>query len=255
MDGTSYFPSRPEMERNLATFVERTGPGSATTAAGPATRREDGPDGGRFVLETTRWRVPRRARSCSRSAWPSRTRRRRPGSSWPPTTPTRARPSRTPAGGSSSWASRTPGFELATGLLPWARRIVLCSPSPAKLSVNTRSLVGVRARYVQPFEDHVLGGGVAVLDASIGGIERGDEDATRRSSSRVRPSDGGEELDDRGRRGHLGDGLRRRPLLDLPDLGVATFGQAGCRPRRRTGRARPCPGSSSRARSGRGRRG
>ena len=61
------------------------------------------------------------------------------------------------------------GFELASGLLPWASRIILASPSPAKLSVNTHSLVGVRARYVQPFEDHVLGGGVAILDASIEG--------------------------------------------------------------------------------------
>src|SRR6202008_3624127 len=64
------------------------------------------------------------------------------------------------------------GFELATGLLPWARRIVLASPSPAKLSVNTKSLVGVRARYVQPFEDHALGGGVMILDASIDRVER-----------------------------------------------------------------------------------
>jgi hypothetical protein len=64
------------------------------------------------------------------------------------------------------------GFELAPVCCPWARRIVLASPSPAKLSVNTQSLVGVRARYVQPFEDHVLGGGVTILDASIGGSSR-----------------------------------------------------------------------------------
>ena len=52
------------------------------------------------------------------------------------------------------------GFELANGLLPWARQLVLVSPSHAKLSVDTNSLVGVRARYVQPYEDNVLGGGV-----------------------------------------------------------------------------------------------
>jgi len=34
------------------------------------------------------------------------------------------------------------GFELASGLLPWARRIILASPSTAKLSVNTRSWWG-----------------------------------------------------------------------------------------------------------------
>src|SRR5207245_5775823 len=64
------------------------------------------------------------------------------------------------------------GFELATGFLQWAKLIVLASPSPAKLSINTRSLVGVRARYVQPYEDHVLAGGVIVLDASIERLAR-----------------------------------------------------------------------------------
>ena len=73
------------------------------------------------------------------------------------------------------------GFELATGLLPWARQIVLVSPSKARLSVETKSLVGVRARYVQPYEDHVLGGGVSVLDAAIDRIERAGP--TDRSSS------------------------------------------------------------------------
>ena len=64
------------------------------------------------------------------------------------------------------------GFELANGLLPWARQLVLVSPSHAKLSVDTNSLVGVRARYVQPYEDNVLGGGVSILDAAIDRVER-----------------------------------------------------------------------------------
>src|SRR4029077_11097124 len=64
------------------------------------------------------------------------------------------------------------GFEIATGLLPSARQIVLASPSPAKLSVDTRSLVGVRARYVQPYEDWALAGGVIILDASIEAVDR-----------------------------------------------------------------------------------
>src|SRR5439155_15506722 len=67
------------------------------------------------------------------------------------------------------------GFEIASGLLPWARQIVLASPSPTRLSVETHSLVGVRARYVQPFEDHVLAGGVLVLDVSIEAVERAGE--------------------------------------------------------------------------------
>jgi hypothetical protein len=67
------------------------------------------------------------------------------------------------------------GFELATGLLPWARQLVLVSPSKLKLSVDTKTLVGVRARYLQPYEDHVLGGGVSVLDGSLDRIERGSD--------------------------------------------------------------------------------
>src|SRR5213594_3803728 len=53
MDGSSYFPSRPEMERNLATFVERTGTRIRYDCPWTATRREEGPDGERFVLETS----------------------------------------------------------------------------------------------------------------------------------------------------------------------------------------------------------
>src|SRR5439155_17906194 len=72
------------------------------------------------------------------------------------------------------------GFEIASGLLQWASRIILASPSPAKLSVNTKSLVGVRARYVQPVEDHNLGGGVSILDAAIEGISRSADGLTVR---------------------------------------------------------------------------
>src|SRR5687768_15511219 len=63
-------------------------------------------------------------------------------------------------------------FELANGFLPWARQIILASPRPAQLSVVTNSLVGVRARYVQPYEDHILGGGVVILNASIDEVTR-----------------------------------------------------------------------------------
>ncbi len=49
MDGTSSFPSRPEMELNLATFVERTGLQMRYDCPWGATRR----DGERFVLRTT----------------------------------------------------------------------------------------------------------------------------------------------------------------------------------------------------------
>jgi thioredoxin reductase len=115
------------------------------------------------------------------------------------------------------------GFELATGLLPWACQLVLMSPSAAHLSVETRSLAGVRARYVQPFEDFVLGGGVAVLDAALDRIERveGGDGVLR---ANLRRSDGGEdvtiEIDDA-----ISATGFTAPLLDLPDLGVAVTGR------------------------------
>jgi hypothetical protein len=114
------------------------------------------------------------------------------------------------------------GFELATGLLPWARQLVLVSPSKVKLSVETRTLVGVRARYVQPFEDNVLGGGVSILDASIDRIERASDG---RLTVRLRRTDGGSDLSL-----ELDDVISATgfvaPLVDLPQIGVLTVGQS-----------------------------
>jgi thioredoxin reductase len=67
---------------------------------------------------------------------------------------------------------RNSAFELADGLLPFARRIILGSPSPALFSVLTRSVVGARARYLQPYEDHVLAGGNFVIDVAIERVEK-----------------------------------------------------------------------------------
>ena len=117
------------------------------------------------------------------------------------------------------------GFELANGLLPWARQLVLASPSTARLSVDTRSLVGVRARYVQPYEDNVLGGGVAILDAAIDRIEpvAGGDGAL---AVHLRRSDGAGELVVEADEVISATGFIC-PLQDLPGLGVTTFGASG----------------------------
>ena len=184
MDGTSYFPSRPEMEASIAAFAERTGIAVRYGCRWESTRRLDD---GRFELTTTDGAYSRR-RSSSPSASPSR---------GGPTTPgmelaahyADTRPVETYADKRVFIIGKqNSGFELASGLLSWARRIVLASPSPAKLSVNTHSLVGIRARYLQPYEDHVLGGGVGILDASIEAIERGPDGGI---VVRTRPSNGG----------------------------------------------------------------
>ena len=53
MDGTSYFPSRPEMEANLVAFAERGRVAVRYGCRWTATRRVEGPDGERFEIETT----------------------------------------------------------------------------------------------------------------------------------------------------------------------------------------------------------
>ena len=215
MDRTSYYPSRPEMERNLATFAERTGIAVRYECRWDATRR----DGERFVLETSdgeyRCDVPIFAVGVAEP--------------WTPAFPgvehaahyADTRPAETYAGKRVFIIGKeNSGFELATGFLPWAKQIVLASPSPAKLSVNTHSLLGVRARYVQPYEDHVLGGGVTVLNASIEAIERQGDALLVRTKRSDGTGDLAFDVDD-----VISATGFTSPLRDLPALGVATVGR------------------------------
>jgi thioredoxin reductase len=221
MDGTSEFPSRPEMERNIATFVERTGIRVRYRTAWTGTRIEDGPAGERFVLETTAGEY--RAGTVVFAVGVAKP--------YLPPTPgldqadhyASVREARTYADRRIFIAGKqNSGFELASGLLSWARQIVLASPSPVKLSVNTRSLVGVRARYVQPVEDHVLGGGVFVLDAKIDRVTRSAEGTFRIALRRTDESgDLVLEADD-----VIAATGFETPLVDLPALGVATVGSS-----------------------------
>jgi thioredoxin reductase len=221
MDGTSYFPSRPEMQANLEAFADRTGIRARYGCRWTGTRRESAADGDTFVVETTdgeyRTGVLVVAVGIAEPYVPQ-TAGIELAAHYAATQP------------AESYADKrvfiigkqNSGFELATGFLPWARRIIVASPSPTKLSVNTRSLVGVRARYVQPIEDHVLGGGVAVLDTAIQGIERLPGGGL---VVRARPSAGGDELAFEVDVVIAATGFVA-PLLDLPDLGVTTFGQS-----------------------------
>jgi thioredoxin reductase len=216
MDGTSYFPSRPEMERGLVTFAGATELVVRYGCRWETTSR----DANGFVLGTSdgEYRAPVVVFAVG-VAEP-----------WKPSIPglehAAAYGEMRPA---EKYADRrvfivgkqNSGFEIASSLLPWARQIVLASPSPTTLSVNTRSLVGVRARYVQPYEDAALAGGVVILDASI---------------ESVTPT--GDCFKVRTRNAQAGDVLELEvddviaatgftaPLRDLSELGVATFGQS-----------------------------
>jgi thioredoxin reductase len=66
---------------------------------------------------------------------------------------------------------RNSGFELAQGLLPWARRIVLGSPRPVDTAMLAFSPLSIR--YLSPYTEHVRGGtGSYVVDAAIERVER-----------------------------------------------------------------------------------
>src|SRR5207247_1669240 len=216
MDGTSYFPSRPEMEKGLATFAQRAGLRVRYGVRWESTRAV----GKDFVLTTSDGEYIAPAVVFAVGV----------AQPWRPNVLAlegvqqygELRPAETYADRRVFIVGKqNSGFEIATGLLPWARQIVLASPSPTKLSVDTRSLVGVRARYVQPYEDWALAGGVLVLDASIESVERVASHYLVKTSS---PQDGHDfnfEVED-----VIAATGFVTPLRDLPDLGVATFGQS-----------------------------
>jgi thioredoxin reductase len=216
MDGSSYFPSRPEMQRGLETFAAQAGIRVRYGCRWESTRK----DHEDAILTTSdgEYRAPVVVFAVG-VAQPYR----------PPIAGLEQVPHYGDFRPVETYRDRrvfiigkqNSGFEIATGLLPWARQLVLASPSPTKLSVNTRTLVGVRARYVQPYEDAALAGGVVILDTTI---------------EEVQPIDGAYRV--RTRNAHGGDELTLEaddviaatgfvtPLRDLPELGVATFGQS-----------------------------
>jgi thioredoxin reductase len=224
MDGTSYFPSRPEMQQGLETFAARTdirvryGCRWESTKVIPSPARGQG-GGQDFVLTTSdgEYRAPVVVFAVGvaqpyRPAIPGLEQVPHYGDFRPVETYKDRRV--------FIVGKQNSGFEIATGLLPWARQLVLASPSPTKLSVNTRTLVGVRARYVQPYEDAALAGGCVVLDTTIAEVMKDG------AGYRVRTRDAaGRELTMPADDVIAATGFVT-PLRDLPALGVATFGQS-----------------------------
>jgi thioredoxin reductase len=214
MDGTSYFPSRPEMERGLAEFASRTGLRVRYGCRWEATSRtETG-----FEVDTTdgayRCRVLVLAVGMTQP--------------WVPDIPgieeathyVDMRPVEHYAGKRVFiLGKRNSGFEIADGLLPWARQIILGSPRPARISVVAQSTASARARYLQPYEDALLGGGNLVLDVAVERFERLSDDGWRvHAEGTTRPGRLTIDVDEV----VVATGFTT-PLGDLPDLGLATF--------------------------------
>jgi thioredoxin reductase len=216
MDGTSYFPSRDEMERGLAAFAERGGVQVRYGCRWEATRR-DGDD--RFVVETSDGEYRCNALVVAVGMTEP----------WKPAIPgmedvphyVETKPAREYAGKRVLVVGkRNSGFEIADGLLPWASQIVLASPRPARISVLVHSTAAARARYLQPYEDHVLGGGNVVLDAATERIERTANGYRALLRGTTRPGDLVIESDE-----VVAATGFSTPLRDLPQMGVATFYQ------------------------------
>jgi thioredoxin reductase len=213
MEGVSYFPSRPEMEQGLAAFAERTGIVARYGCRWEGTERTD--DG--FILRTSdgEYRTKNIVFAIGMTE------------PWKPDIPgienvphyVDMRAGKEFAGKRVFiMGKRNSGFELADGLLPWARQIILGSPRPAKLSILTHSTAGARARYMQPYEDNALGGGHFVIDAAIEQVDKTADGFRVHTDGTTRPGKMVFDVDEV----IAGTGFTT-PLGDLPDLGVKTF--------------------------------
>jgi hypothetical protein len=111
---------------------------------------------------------------------------------------------------------RNSGFELAQGLLPWARRIVLGSPRPVDTAMLAFSPLSIR--YLSPYTEHIRGGtGSYVVNAAIERVERHADGYRIHASGTT--WEGGLELESDEVIAATGF---RGPVRDLPSMGVTT---------------------------------
>jgi thioredoxin reductase len=214
MDRSFMVPSRSEMEQGLAAFAERAGVRVRYGCRWEATRREDD---GRLTLVTSdgEYRCQTAVFALGvTEPWKSPI----PGIEHVPHYAEAKAPREYQGRRVFVIGKRNSGFEIADGLLPWARQVILGSPRPVQTAVI--ALASVRVRYLQPFEDWGLGGGTFALDAALERIEsRGDRWRVVGAGT-THPGPIDIEVDD-----VLAATGFSTPLLDLPTLGVSTVAQ------------------------------
>jgi thioredoxin reductase len=211
MDRSFDVPSRAEMESGIIAFAEKTGIRARYSCTWTSTKR----DGDRFVLETTDGEYRCRAAVFAVGMTEP----------WAPPLPGGDRAKHyVETGPAAAYRDKrvviigkhNSGFEIAYGLLPWARELVLVSPRPVDLAVLAHS--PLRVRYLQPYEEYVRGGaGTCVANAAIVGIERAGDSLVVIADGTTRPGRlefGADEV-------ILATGFQA-PLGDLRDLGVVT---------------------------------
>jgi thioredoxin reductase len=214
MDRSYMVPSRHEMEAGLAAFAEQVPVPVRHGCAWESTRRADD---GRLVLATSDGEYTCRAAVFAlgvTTPWFSPIPGIQDVSHYVETrAPQEYRDRRVFVIG-----KRNSAFEIADGLLPWAQQLWLGSPRPVQTSVLAQATV--RVRYLQPFEDHALGGGTFALDLAVDRIERVGERWRVAGQGTTRPGAIELEVDD-----VIAATGFTTPLLDLGELGVRTVSQ------------------------------
>jgi thioredoxin reductase len=167
MDRSYMVPSRSEMEQGLAAFAEKAGVRVRYGCMWESARREDD---GSLVLATSEGEYRCKAAVFALGVtepWKSHI----AGIEQVPHYAEAKKAHEYEGKRVFVIGKRNSGFELADGLLPWARQVFLGSPRPVDASII--ALSSVRVRYLQPFEDAGLGGGTFALDVALERIDRG----------------------------------------------------------------------------------
>jgi thioredoxin reductase len=211
MDRTFDVPSRHEMEAGLVAFAERARLMIRYGCRWESTRRED--EG--FVLATSDGEYRCRAAVFAigvTEPWKAPI----PGAELASHYVDTGDPEQYRGRSVFIVGKRNSGFEVASGLLAWAARIVLASPRPVDTAKIGRS--PVRARYLQPLDEYGRGGASAyVVDATIERIERRESGYRVIAHGTTWPGELFFEVDDV----LIATGFRT-PFRDLPALGLAT---------------------------------
>jgi thioredoxin reductase len=213
MDRTWMVPARPEMERGLAAFAEKAAVQVRYGCRWEGTKRAD--DG--LVLATTDGEYRCRAAVLALGVTEPWKGDIEGIEDVPHYAETRS-PSEYQGRRVAIIGKRNSGFEVADGLVPWARQVVLCSPRPVQSDVI--ALATVRVRYFQPYEDASWGGGTLVLDAAIERVERAGSGYRIQAQGTTRPGPLVLDVDD-----VIAATGFRAPLDELAGLDVATVAQ------------------------------
>jgi thioredoxin reductase len=211
MDRAFDLPSRAEMEAGIAAFADRARLEVRYGCTWESTRH----DGDRLVLATSDGEYRCRAAVFALGVtepWRADV----PGLEHAPHYVDTETPERYADRDVFVVGKRNSGFEVAQGILPWARSITLGSPRPVQ--TDALALSALRVRYLHPYDEYARGGpGTYVLDVTIERIERRGERFTVVAHGTTWDGTLELEVDD-----VIAATGFQTPLQDLPQLGVVT---------------------------------